>query len=262
VSKGTFSVDLSVFEKGRKRPEYTLDSDLSGEITLEDLLKWTKATLIITADTVLKEEQDRGFDKQPLLLVDGRKGKDVSSVNPLGQIEFLARQDFGRVLVEAYEALLDRSKVLTGRYKASHYVFLNGQQVATDLATLKTWLKSGVEFKDEDRIRIVNIQPYARRLELLGVTAQRSKQKLEDKGRRRKVTTGVTIKVPNGAYQLTTRAIKSKYKNNVGIRFTFIPGSSMGLAGTFKGGRRGKNSAGRAYLYPSIVFSISERGIL
>lgn len=262
MANETFAVDISVTERGRRRPEYTLDSDLNGEITLKDLLEWTKTALIVTADEVLRDEQGKGFDSEPIMLIDGRRGRDIRTVSPLGKIEFVARQALADILVEAYEGLIHRSKVLKGDYIKSHYVFLNGIQVATDLSSLQAWLKTEPEFKDKDTLRIVNIQPYARRLELLGVTAQRSKPKLEEKGRRHKVKTGVFFKTPNGAYQLTTRSIKAKYKQNALIKFTFLPGSSLGLAGTFKGGRRGKNSAGRPYLYPTIVFTVQERGIV
>lgn len=229
------------------------------EMELEDLLKWTKSQLIVIADQVLKEEQAQGFDKMPIMLVDGRRNKDILSVSPLGKIEFIARQEFGQILKEAYTALLELSKVLTGRYIKSHYVFQNGIQVATDLSSLETWIAKA-DFKDKDVIRIVNIQPYARRLELLGVTSTRQQARRDDPGRRRGKKTGSTIKVPNGAYQLTSRRIKAKYKQNALIRFTFLPGSSLGLAGNFKSGR--KNSVGRPYLYPTLVFTLQERGMI
>jgi len=257
-----FEVDIEVYEQGKKRPEYTLDSDLHGEISLTDLLKWTKTSLIVIADEVLKQEQSAGFDAKPILLVDGKRGRSVLDVSPLGSIEFVARQAFGDILLEAYNGLLRRSKVLTGRYKASHYVFFNGIQVATDLDSLRSWVNSSPTFKNKDTVRIVNIQPYGRRLELLGVTAQRSKPKLDEAGRRSGKRSGKFFKVPNGAYVLTTRSLRAKYKQNALIRFSFLPGSSLGLAGTFKSGRRGKNSAGRPYLYPTIVFTITERGLL
>lgn len=257
----SFEVKLTVEERGRKRPEYNLESDLGGQLTLKDLLEWTKSTLIVTADEVLKDEQDRGFDKEPVLIVDGRRNKAIQTVSPLGQIEFIARQPFGDILVEAYEGLLGRSKVLTGQYKSSHYVFHNGKQVATDLASLTAWLQTSPDFLEKDTVRIVNIQPYARRLELLGVTAQRSQKRREDSGRRNKKKTGTLVSRPNGAYQLTTRAIRAKYKQNSIIRFSFLPGNSLGLSGVFKKGRAGKNSSGRPYLYPTIVFTISTRGL-
>lgn len=255
---GKFEVQLSVQEGGRRRPEYSLDTDLNGEITLQDLLNFTKQALIITADQILKEEQAAGFDKEPILAVDGRVGKPVQNVSPLGQIEFTSRQNMRDILLETYNALLYRSKVLTGQYKSSHYVFLNGTQVATDLGSLESWLNSNPKLQDKDTIRIVNIVPYARKLERFGITAQRSKIRREDSGRRRGKTTGKLVSIPNGTYFLTARAIRSKYKRNSIIRFTFIPGSSLGLSGSFKGGR--KSSAGRPYLYPSIVISVQERG--
>lgn len=259
----TFAVDISVFERGRRKPEYSLDSDLTGEMTLQELLEWTKTALIVTADEVLKDEQSLGFDKDPIMLVDGRRNRDIRTVSPLGRIDFIARQEVGDVLIDAYKGVLNRSKVLTGRYKGSHYVFHNGAQIATSLRELEVWFAfKTVEIKDKDTFRIVNIQPYARKLELLGVTAQRTNKKTEDKGRRKGIKTGQVFKVPNGAYQLTTRSIKSKYKQNVLIRFSFLSGSSLGLAGTFKSGRKGKNSAGRPYLYPSIIITIQERGTI
>lgn len=253
------SVEMSIIEKGvaTESRGYLRDS----EMELKDLLEWTKSQLIVISDQVLREEQAKGFDKFPILLVDGRKDKNVLSVSPLGQIEFVARQQFGDILMEAYSDLHELSKVLTGQYKASHYVFHNGAQVATDLESLKSFIAKA-QFKDNDVVRIVNIQPYARRLELLGVTSTRTQSKRDDPGRRRGKKKGVMIKVPNGTYQLTYRRIRSKYKNNVGIAFKFLPGSSLGLSGSFKSGRKGKNSAGRAYLYPTLVFTLQERGIL
>lgn len=252
------SVELSVQEDGltTEKAGYLRDSD----IELVDLLKWTKRQLIIIADQTLKEEQAKGFDKSPVVVIDGRRDKRPIDVNPLGQIEFFSRLSVSEILMESYRQLLSRSKVLTGQYKASHFVFLNGIQVATDMDSLAKWIASEPKVKDKDTIRIVNIQPYGRRLELLGVTAQRTNAKLEDAGRRSKKRTGTKVRLPNGAYQLTARAIRSKFKNNLGVRFTFLPGSSLGLSGAFKGGRK-RNSAGRPYLYPSIVFTVSERGL-
>lgn len=259
-----FAVDLQVYEQGRKKPEINLVSDLNGEMTLEDLLEYTKASLIVIADTVLREEQELGFDKEPVLTVDGRTGKPVSAVSPLGSIEFTARADIKDIILETYTALLDRSKVKSGRYVRSHYVFLNGTQVATEYQSLTAWLKTA-EFGDKDIVRIVNIQPYARRLERLGVTAQRQQNKLREKKTRGKGQHGpfVLYATPNGAYALTVRAVRTKFKRNSQIKFAYISGSDIGLAGTFKsGGRRGRNSAGRPYLYPSIVITVSERGTL
>lgn len=252
----SFDVQYRVSDSGRNRPDINLESDAYGEMTLEELLAWTKSALISISLDVLKEEQRNGFDENPIMLVDGRKNKPITSVSPLGKIQFIAAENISEILLDAYEGLLHRSKVLTGKYKASHYVFLNGAQVATDLQSLKTWLGSSPPISPKDIIRIVDIQPYARRLELLGVTAQRTQSKRQLAGKGSKKKFGTKIKLPNGTYQLTARSMRTKYKNNLGVRFSFIPGNVMGLPGTFKTGK----GAGRPYLYPSIIFTVGERG--
>lgn len=256
----SFKIDvtLSVVESGRKRPDYTIDSDLNGEITMEDLFKWSKRAIIEIARTTLEEEQARGFDKEPLVIVDNKLNKPIESVSPVGKIEFVARTNTMDFLLEAYEALLGRSKVKRGNYIRSHQVVWNRTVVASDLVGLNTWIKSNPVIKDRDRIMIINSQPYARRLELLGVTAQRQQNRQEDLGRRNKKKAGTMVLRPNGAYQLTYRALRRKYKHHFSVRFTFLPGDSLGLSGSFKGGKKG--GIGRAYLYPALVFIMNERG--
>jgi len=255
-----FQVAMHTTRRGKTT--YAVESE-GGEMDLQDFLEFTKTALIITADAVLTEEQNRGFDKFPLFLVDGKRNRDVRAVSPLGQIEFVARQAMQEMVLEAYQGILNRSKVLTGKYKSSHYVFFKGVQVATDLESLQKWFKSEPQFKDGDTLRIVNIQPYGRRLELLGVTAGRSAKKFDYKERKKKGGGSIVhkLKIPNGAYSLTTRSIKSKYKQNATIKFSFLSGAEMGLTGAFKTGRKGKNSVGRPYLYPTIIFRVQERGI-
>jgi hypothetical protein len=255
-----FKVDIEVTETGRKKPQYTLDSDLNGELTIEELLAFTKAALIVISDEVLREEQAAGFDKEPILAVDGKVGKPIQAVNPLGSIEFTSRKNIGEIILAAYEAVLERSKVLTGRYKSSHYVFLNGAQIANDWGTLNLWLRTDPDIGDKDIIRIVNIQPYARKLERLGVTAQRTSVKRVIS--KRKGSQGSIISTPNGTYFLAARSVRAKYKRNSNIAFSFISGADLGISGSFKGGRKGKNSSGRPYLYPSITIRVQGRGIL
>ncbi len=259
----SFAVEISVVETGRKKPQYSIGGDLDGEMTLVDLLEWTKAALIITADEILKEEQAKGFDPTPVIAVDGRIGKPVQAVHPLGQIEFASRQSAVDIITDTYNGILYRSKVRSGDYKAHNYVFHRGRQVAVDLASLEAWIKSEPKINDGDRIRFVNIQPYARKLENRGITAQRNQARNQESRHRKKHGTGAThILVPNGTYALTARSIRAKYKRNSSIKFTYISGGTLGIAGTFKsGGRKGKNSAGRPYLYPSIEITIQAGGV-
>jgi hypothetical protein len=255
-----FSVQFSVEESGRKRPEYTLESDLAGEVTLADLLQFTKTTLILLADQILKEEQALGFDLEPIVTVDGSSGKKVADVSPLGKIEFTSRVDSLTIVSDTYAAIEDRSKVVTGAYKAANRVFYNGTQIAENPSELQAWIDKQPELNDGDLIRFVNIQPYARRLERLGVTVDRQQSRKYDPGAKRKRPLGFLVSVPNGVYALAARAMRAKYKRNSGIDFSFVPGSSLGLPAYFKKGRKGKNSSGRTYLYPSILITISSRG--
>lgn len=250
-------VELSVADRGltTERFGYLRDSQME----LEDLLAWTKNQLIVISDLVLREEQEKGFDKEPVMLVDGRKNKRIEDVKPLGQVEFIARQDLTDVLLEAYNTLLELSKVRTGTYKSSHFVFYNGRRVATDLPSLESWLQTAT-FSDKDVVRIINVQPYARRLELLGVTSTRQQNRRESATRAAKRKSGTQVRLPNGTYHLASRRLKSKYKNNVQINFTFLPGTTLGLSGSFKSGNS-KSSVGRAYLYPTLVFRVQARGI-
>lgn len=258
------AVDIKVTESGRNAPEYQLDSDLNGEITLQDLLEYTKSSLILIAHEVLKEEQDAGFDKNPVVAVDGRVGKPVENVSPLGSIEFTSKADINQMLIDTYVSLLDRSPVLTGRYKSSHFVFLNGTQVATDLSSLSNWLTSEPKFKDSDIIRFVDIQPYARKLERLGVTAQRT-QSRSSRSQDKRGRSGAKVLVPNGTYYLTYRAVKRKYKRNSSIGFGYISGASLGLADRsqqhyFKTKRKSEKVS-RTYLYPTIAISVDANGV-
>lgn len=254
------AVDFSVYEQGRKRPEYTINSDLKGEVSLKDFLEFTRANLIIIADTVLREEQAQGFDKDPVVAVDGRVGKSVADVNPLGSIEFTSRANMKDIVMETYQAIQYRSPVLEGRYKSSNFVFLNGTQVATDSATLESWINGNPSFQDKDLIRFVNIQPYARKLERLGVTGQRQKSRTVKTKNRKSGETRIRTLQPNGAYYLTARSIRAKYKRNSTIIFTFISGTALGIDGSFKQTKRGK--PGRPYVYPCILISVAESGVL
>ncbi len=233
---------LIVTESGRRRPEYTLQSDINGEVTLKDFLEYTKQSLILIADNALTEERAKGFDKDPIVVIDGKANANPASVHPLGQIEFVSRVSMEQILLETYQGILTRSPIDTGRYVNSHYVFLNGTQVATSYETLRTWIRSNPEFQEKDLIRFVNIQPYARKLERHGITSSTAvvRSRSVKKTDKRSGQTKVLALQPNGAYFLTTRSIRSKYKRNSVIKFSFISGASLGISGSFKNSRGGK----------------------
>lgn len=265
-----FDLSYSVTEKGRKKPEYQLNTDLAGEVTLADFLAFTQQSLVLIAGEVFSEEKDMGFDPNPIIAVDGSTSKPVEDVSPLGTIEITARADMSTIITDTYNAIMTRSPVLTGKYRESNFIFLNGQQVATGVSSLNTWLATNPAFKDSDVIRFVNIQPYGRKLERLGVTSDRQKSRTVQRtksfavdGQKYRANDGANLNQPNGVYYLTARSIRAKYKRNSIIAFSFIAGSSLGLTASFSPDTRGKRKGkpGRTYLYPTITISVQENGI-
>lgn len=268
------SIDYSVYEKGKKVPSFKIDSDLSGEVTLEEFLSFTKRSLIIIADQVLREEQAQGFPKDPVVVVDGRLNKQVIDVNPLGKIQFIAKKDaVNEIILNIYDSIVKRSPVDTGTYFDGNVVALNGRVIATNKVELQQWAETdqAQSIKAGDIVRFFNVYPYAGRLERRGVTAQRQtirEAKSTDKKRR----SGETIQAPNGVYYLTSRSIRRTAKYNAKIYFEFIPGTEIGLdklPTKTKAGKSLRNSFkpgfGQkffgAYVYPSIRVIFTEGGI-
>lgn len=254
----TMSISYKVTDSGKNAVGYDLARDMDGEWTKEDLLRFTKKALITIAKDVLKEEQNKGFDKNPTVLVDNKFNRKEEEVKPFGKIQYIAKLQFREVITETYKQILYRSKVLTGRYFASNVVTYNGIQVATNPRELDSFLKTLTSFKDKDIFRFINTTPYARRLENLGVTRQRSEPK---EAKRKKKKSVVTVIVPNGAYHITYLNIKRRYKKNTFVGFDWMNASEVGLIQnaedkkrlSFKGKKLKKRQLGRPYLYPTII---------
>ncbi len=271
------TVTMNVVEKGKAAPKWNLESDINGELSLDDLFKFTKRSLILISNEALKEEQAKGFDKNPVVAVDGKTSKPIEDVHPLGKIVFSARQSAFTIIAELFSHVVNRSPVDTGFYRDHHFVLFNGRSVANTEATLNAWLEKA-EIKDGDVLRIVNIAPYAGMLEREGVRSDSRKARLT-KSRDRKQRSGTHVRAANGAYYLASRATLRKYKFNAKIRFEFINGSQIGIEGGFPtssyrgkplrstfSGRTGpkgtKHKWKGPYVYPSIVIRFQGGGIL
>lgn len=261
MSRQIFSANMTITIGKKTIP---MEADPSGEKTFLEFLSTIKSTLITTAAETLSWAKSRGFDPNPITLVDGVE-KDPSQVHPLGRIEFLSSINSHDLVVQTFIEILKRSKVVSGRYKENHIVTYNGRGIANDLAELEAWALANPSVNPGDVFRIVNLVPYARRLELLGVTAQRTRPKKDRARSRRTKRLGYQVSVPAGAYQLAYRSMKSRFGKRAFIGFSFVPGNKIGVAGggtlpgEFKTGAKGQR--GRSYLYPSITISIGERGI-
>ena len=256
-----FSVKMSIIEKGKKAPTYRIEEDMDGQKTLEDLFRYTKNALINISEIALKEEQIKGFDKKPVLVVDNKFNRPVEEVSPLGKIQYIARASAKKLILYAYTTILQRSKVVTGEYFKNNWVFFNGNVVAKNILELERWLETRTSFEQKDKIRFVNMAPYARKLERLGVSKGSTTRKYRKPKKHEKRRGTLSVLAPNGTYALSTRAIKQKFKNNSFIKFELMQGSSIGLVG--KGRTYGKRSLtpGRPYLYPTILIYLVEAGI-
>lgn len=272
-----FKIDVSIEEKGKNRSNYAFENDQNGEMSYADFLDWMKRTLIITADEALREEQAKGFDKTPLVLVDNSPNKAVIEVKPFGQIVFAARQAVNVVLRPIYERILEQSPILTGMYKDYNWILLNNKRIASNMAEFDTWLTSNFPLKTGDIIRFVNVMPYASMLEREGHTRNSGGQNIRSALSRTKRLRqrGYHVRQPNGVYFLTARAIKRKYRFNSNIVFEWANGSSLDLSSVPARSRLGKDlrktffteqgfkkKKGGPYVYPSIAVRINERGFL
>lgn len=245
------------------------DRDFSGTSALKDLLLFVKGALLSEARAQIKEELAKGFDPQYLTIVDNSKNKRIEDVNPIGKIEFTSRATATDILIPIYRGLIQRSRVDTGLYKKSNYVFYNGRIIATDITQLEAFLKRDITFKTGDSIRFLNVVPYAGKLERDGVTSDRvnpSFGKSKDKRQR----SGSFVRMPNGVYFLTFRSIQRLFKNNASIKFEWVNGSTISGLPRLVNPRTGRllrrefhpssNRKG-SYVYPSIVVRINEEGI-
>lgn len=257
---------------------YNLLHDLNGEHTLEQLLQFLKASLMTISREVLIEEQAKGFDKNPLVVVDGNKNKPIDLVKPLGKIEFIdSRISSVDIILEIAKKIESTSKVVTGTYLKGNFVFFNGDLVATDVSEVKAWLDTNPKIEKGSIVRFVNVVPYARKLERTGVTAGSTNVKFvksKDKLKRG----GNYILASNGVYYLASRSAVKNYKHNVDIKFRYEFGTTLGIQqydvlsprtgkkmrrefATPKGVRKTKRNSG-PYLYPTIKLTFNERGTI
>lgn len=257
-----FDVTMTVTEKGRKAPKYTLESDSKGQVSLKEFLEWQRQTLITVALEVLKEEQDKGFTRKPVVAVDNRKNKNVTDVNAFGKIEFFSQVSGTKLIELTYKHIMRTSKVVTGQYKASHRVLLNKQIVADSETSFNKWIASNPVLNENDEVVFINLAPYARRLERLGVTAQRQQNRKVNYRGKDKNATKPKVLAPNGVYYLAYRAVGRKFKNHARITFRMVSGDRYGISGKFKRQGKGKQSAGRSYLYPAIMIKFTDPGAM
>ncbi len=196
-----------------------------------DIRKYT-ATV---ARQALAEEQLRGFDERPRRIVDRRYDAPLDSVRPFGVIEFIARGDIAELLRWIWAALVKRSPVLTGRYKRSHLVMINGVSVGPDPEAVIAKYKPG------DRIQIVNTMPYAKKIE------GRSKTKTGGAAVR-----GQSKQAPNGVYRAVYGAAKRRYGKVAFIDFSYVKLDTGRTVMGLQGGGKNRKRVRRPAVFPAI----------
>lgn len=158
------------------------------------------------AEEALRAAVAKGFDRQPVVVTDGRPRADYRLVKPYGNIEFIRRPTMADAVLWALDQLRRRSPVRSGRYVQSHTVLINGRQIEGDVRAGLAKVKPG------DRVQIVNPQPYARKLE--GATAN----KKTGRGRRK----AASKQARSGIYRVVHRALASRFGRSLFVDFKYV----------------------------------------
>ena len=124
--------------------------------------------------------------------VDGKEGAPEDAVKPFGVIEY-HYQRLAEVVQFAMESLFAFSPVLSGEYRLSHTLFVNGAPVRD----LRTWQPSDGE------VVILNPLPYARKIEM-------GKQKMRLPG-------------SDKVYQQAEQVVRRRFGNVASVKFTYRP---------------------------------------
>lgn len=169
-----------------------------------------KAFTTSTFEQVLAREVLKGFDRQPIVITDGQVRKDYALVRPFGRIEARARAQLGDAVAWFLDELRRLSPVLTGRYRDSHVVIVDGQ-IVTDLGKLQAGQK----------VMIANIQPYAGKIEGKDAYTRwryRTKTRLAERkaaGWKPADMRGQSKKAPNGVYWVALRNLRKRFGKSV-----------------------------------------------
>lgn len=200
---------------------------------------------VTVARQALAEEQVRGFDERPRRIVDRRYDVPIEAVRFGGVIEFIPRGDIAELLRWIFAEIVRRSPVLTGRYRDSHIIMINGVSVGSDPEAAIRRYKPG------DRVQIVNTQPYAKKIE------GRSRTRTGGSAMR-----GQSKQAPNGVYRAVYGAAKRRYSKVAFIDFTYVKlDTGLSVMGS-QGGGRNRKRVRRPAVFPCIKLFQSESGRL
>ncbi len=141
-------------------------------------------------------------------IVDGQIGKPLEQAQSVTDTIFHLHTN---VVDEALRLLITRSPVGPGRhghYRDNHWLYVNG--VRRD-AMLQGGTK--VELRKGDKVVIINVKPYARKIE--GGAKHKYRARLTQR------RPGLSSQAPDGVYEVTARDLKNKYEKIAIIRFAY-----------------------------------------
>jgi len=251
--------------------------NLNKEIfSVKELSADLRDELVLYAAEVYRDETKEGFPKDPIIRVDGQFNKKISEVKAFGKVEFFnTKIDLLEDILKGYDLILRQSpsgrknrsdRFSSIKYKNYNYVYYNNKLVARNSDQLKSWLLriEDLGLKRGDVITFVNVVPYARKLERMGVksgTVRGASNRKRQRGRRGKSRAGNIVQKPNGAYHAAQRSMSRLMKGRA-----FVPAVKFEPFNISIGGMRSSYvKDGRAYLYPvikvyPIVGKVGEKG--
>lgn len=218
------------------------------DLTLVEFDRWMERDvrdfLIELVETDLPAEVAKGFDNQPTVVTDGVTRRDPRAVRPYGRIEFLARvgvREPVEFALRLLRRLSPRGPAEGGHYADAHVVLLNGAGLSSDGLEVLDRVKQG------DRVQIVNIMPYARKIE--GARAARRKG-VRWSGRR-----GLSRQAPGGVYRKVHGEITRRWGRTVAVDYRLEQLSLDGVQGQASGARAWRSKGGY-YTYPVLNFFV------
>jgi hypothetical protein len=279
---GALQLSVKVEVQDGKNTRVIRDAPTEEKISLEELFAYCKETLIKVSTEALAEEQAKGFDKNPVVIVDNRYNVPIQSVKPIGKIEYVASQNLADIALFIYDSIEKRSIVRSGTYKKFNIVAMNGVVIALNREELVAYFQKNPYPKTGDKLRFINATPYARKLERYSKYSGKTgagvkwKKSTDKKGRsgvmrsfKHKDTTRQALHVlaENGTYYLSARAGLNKFRGNAFIKYESLPGQYLGIENLTIMGPKGNalrnryKKDNRPYLYPTILVYVHETGI-
>ena len=225
-----------------------------------------QAITISVAKQALREEQARGFDRQPLTIVDRRPNLPFEAVRPFGRIEIIERVEMGEIIEFIFRKLHEKSPVgdidsrpgHPGFYRNSHFITVNGNMVTAENV-------KNINYNPErDTVRFVNAAIYARKIEGIYTASRFNKKTRKQENKGKWHTLGWSPQAPKGVYRVVARMAKQKYGKNAAIRYTVMRLSVGGaqVRRWYKSGKKLRRFEMTDQVYPVIELSPRKGGII